>query len=279
MISVIINTLNEEKNIRNCLETVKWADEIVIVDMYSDDKTVEIAKNYTDKIFFHERIGYADPARQFALEKSTGDWVLMLDADEVVPIDLKNELIKIVESDKCDVAYILRRNYILGLELNGIRLFGKDLQPRFFKRDSMSFSEEIHKFYNVSKESSICKIKDKNKGIIHFASSNIDPDNNQDTKPYTTIEAQNILDGVKKYSYFWFIITISYWVVIMFKELILNIFKKDRYQNLLLATTSIHSTVEVIAKLDLYKKYGKFNPSEDIINEYQKMANEIIDEY
>jgi glycosyltransferase involved in cell wall biosynthesis len=56
-ISVLINTFNEEKNIRKCLETVKWADEIIIVDMYSDDKTVEIAKEYTDKIFYFERMG------------------------------------------------------------------------------------------------------------------------------------------------------------------------------------------------------------------------------
>ena len=62
-ISILIHTLNEERNIRNCLETVKWADEIIIIDMYSDDKTVEIAKEYTDKIFYHERMGYADPAR------------------------------------------------------------------------------------------------------------------------------------------------------------------------------------------------------------------------
>ena len=85
-ISILIHTLNEERNIRNCLETVKWADEIIIIDMYSDDRTVEITKEYTDKIFYHERMGYADPARQFGLEKATHEWVLQVDADELVPL-------------------------------------------------------------------------------------------------------------------------------------------------------------------------------------------------
>ncbi len=88
-ISVLINTFNEERNIKNCLESVSWADEIIIVDMYSDDKTVDIAKNYTDKIYYFERMGYADPARQFALKKATHEWVLIVDADEMVPLELR----------------------------------------------------------------------------------------------------------------------------------------------------------------------------------------------
>ena len=82
-ISVSINTFNEERNIKNCLESVKWADEIVIVDMYSTDKTVKIAKEYTDKIFYFENLGYADPAREFARNKTTNEWILDIDADEV----------------------------------------------------------------------------------------------------------------------------------------------------------------------------------------------------
>ncbi len=89
-VSVLVHTLNEEKNIRHCLETVKWASEIVIIDMYSDDKTTEIASEYTDKIFYHERMDFADPARDSsAWKKASNRWVLILDADEMVPFRLK----------------------------------------------------------------------------------------------------------------------------------------------------------------------------------------------
>lgn len=118
-ISVLIHTFNEERNIRNCLETVKWADEIIIVDMYSDDKTVEIAKEYTDKIYFFERVGYVEPARQFALEKSTHEWILVVDADELVPLKLKNKLFEIMEKDLADVVFIPRNNYFFGRLMQG----------------------------------------------------------------------------------------------------------------------------------------------------------------
>jgi len=113
-VSVLVHTLNEEKNIRNCLETVKWADEIIIVDMYSDDKTTEIASEYTDKIFYHERMGYADPARQFGLEKASNEWILILDADELVPLKLKKRLETIIEEDLGDIISIPRNNYFFG---------------------------------------------------------------------------------------------------------------------------------------------------------------------
>jgi len=63
-ISATIVTLNEEENIRDCLETLTWCDEIIIVDSYSDDATVEIAQEYTENIFTYERTGYGDPARK-----------------------------------------------------------------------------------------------------------------------------------------------------------------------------------------------------------------------
>ncbi len=113
-ISVIVHTFNEERNIRNCLESVKWADEIVIIDMYSEDRTVEIARGYTDKIYFFERKGYADPARQFGVDQASFKWILVVAADEMVPKRLSQRLKEIVEKDEADVVYILRKNYFFG---------------------------------------------------------------------------------------------------------------------------------------------------------------------
>ena len=67
-LSVVIIACNEEKNIRDCLESVKWADEIVLIDSGSKDKTLDITKEYTDKIFFKEWVGFSKQ-RVFSLEK------------------------------------------------------------------------------------------------------------------------------------------------------------------------------------------------------------------
>jgi len=93
-ISVCIITGNEEKNIRRCLESVSWADEIVIVDSFSTDKTVEIASEFTDRIYMHRWLGYI---AQKAVAKSLArhEWVLFVDADEVVSNALKNEIFNV----------------------------------------------------------------------------------------------------------------------------------------------------------------------------------------
>ena len=90
-ISVCIITGNEEKNIRRCLESVTWADEVVIVDSFSTDRTVEIASEFTDRIYRHRWLGYI---AQKAVAKSLArfEWVLFVDADEVVSNALRKEI-------------------------------------------------------------------------------------------------------------------------------------------------------------------------------------------
>ncbi len=83
-ISAILITGNEEENIRDCLESIKWADEIIVVDSESTDKTVEIAKEYTDNIFIKKWEGFGKQY-QFALDQATNEWVFNLDADEEAP--------------------------------------------------------------------------------------------------------------------------------------------------------------------------------------------------
>ena len=83
MISAVINTLNAEKTVERALRSVKpWVDEIVVVDMHSDDATVDICRRYTHLVFPHERTGYVEPARNFAIDKAAGPFILVIDADE-----------------------------------------------------------------------------------------------------------------------------------------------------------------------------------------------------
>ena len=92
-ISVCITAGNEEKNIRRCLESVTWADEIIVVDSFSTDHTAEICKEYTDRVYKHRWLGYIGQ-KNLAKDLASNDWVLFLDADEEVSPALRDEIEK-----------------------------------------------------------------------------------------------------------------------------------------------------------------------------------------
>ncbi len=148
-LSVVVNTLNEETHIEDCLKSVQEiADEIVLVDMYSDDRTVEIARRYTDRVFFHERTGLVEPARQAAIEQARGDWILLLDADERISRELAAGIRDVVSNPGgVDVFCIPRRNFIAGRWMRGTG-FGPDAepQPRLFRRGSLHWPDRIHAY-------------------------------------------------------------------------------------------------------------------------------------
>lgn len=101
-VSAVVIVYNEEKNLRECLETVKWADEIVVVDSHSRDRTVEIAREFTEKIFQREYKGQIDKKR-FAVSQASHDWVLSIDADERVTQELKQEIQGVLEQGAGEV--------------------------------------------------------------------------------------------------------------------------------------------------------------------------------
>jgi glycosyltransferase involved in cell wall biosynthesis len=276
-ISVLIHTFNEEKNIRNCLETVKWADEIIIVDMYSDDKTVEIAKEYTEKIYFFERVGYADPARQFALEKATHEWILVVDADELVPLKLKNKLIEIMEKKLADVVFIPRNNYFFGRLMQGTGWGSlQDYQPRFFKKNFVSFSERIHDIYRINKDAKRYYINDPETGFIHF--NYIDVEHFLDKlNRYTTIEAKNMFKGIKT------ALNLGKLLLRFLIEILNRCIRKKGYKDgiygfsLIILMIAYHTSSYL--KYKIMKKFNTDNPREKILMEYNKIAKKIIEEY
>ena len=91
-LSVCIITGNEEENIRRCLESVSWADEIVVVDSFSRDRTVEIARKFTDRVFQHRWMGYVGQ-KAIARNLARGEWILFVDADEAVSPALREEIL------------------------------------------------------------------------------------------------------------------------------------------------------------------------------------------
>ena len=165
-VSVVVNTYNEEKNIGRCLDSVEdFADEIIVVDMHSSDKTVEIVKEYGAKVFQYEYTRYVEPARNFALSKATGDWILLLDADEELPESLSHKLREIIEIDRADLVKIPRKNIIFGKWIEHTRWW-PDYLVRFFRQDKVKFSDEIHAPPQTKGEELILEPKEE-LAIIH----------------------------------------------------------------------------------------------------------------
>ena len=114
-ISAVIHTYNSEKYLEECLQALVSLDEIVVCDMYSTDRTIEIAQKYGCKIIYHENVGFADPARNFAIDQTSGDWVLVVDSDEIIPPELIKYLReRISKPDSPEVFIIPRKNILLG---------------------------------------------------------------------------------------------------------------------------------------------------------------------
>ena len=115
-LSVVLATFNEEENLDRCLSAVNGlADEIVIVDGTSQDKTVEIAKSYNAKVIVTTNPPNFHINKQKAIDRATGDWILQLDADEVVSEGLANEINGILKKDPEENGYWMpRKNYFLG---------------------------------------------------------------------------------------------------------------------------------------------------------------------
>jgi (heptosyl)LPS beta-1,4-glucosyltransferase len=145
-ISVVINTLNEEKNIGLAIRSVKkYADEIIVVDMHSEDKTVKIAEKLGAKVYFHKKMGYVEPARNYAINKARRKWILILDADETIPSTLGKKLVDIARQKDTDYDHVLipRKNIIFGKWIQNSRWW-PDYNPRFFKRGKIDWPKQIH---------------------------------------------------------------------------------------------------------------------------------------
>jgi glycosyltransferase involved in cell wall biosynthesis len=136
-LSVIIITLNEEEVIRECLESVKWADEIIILDGGSNDKTLEIVKKYQAKVFPQEVKGKDWAAwHNQGKKEAAGEWIFYLDADERLTPELQQEIRKVINDKQYAVYAVPRQNILLGKAMK----FGgwyPDYQIRLFKKDKL----------------------------------------------------------------------------------------------------------------------------------------------
>ena len=148
-ISVFIITFNEEKNIAKCLEKLYFADEIIVVDSASTDNTVAICKKFNAKVIDKDFENFGKQ-KQFALNQCSNDWVLSLDADEVLTDKLIDEIKNLKLDDTFD-GYLIPRTHVF---LNKIFLYGNENKKpilRFFNKQKGKFLEEkVHETIQVS---------------------------------------------------------------------------------------------------------------------------------
>lgn len=148
-LSVVIITRNEEERIRACLEAVAWADELIVVDAESEDKTASIARELTDHVIVRPWPGFA-AQKNHGLEAARGAWILSLDADEIVSSQLRADIERIVERDGPGDGYAVpRRNIFWGRWVRHGGLY-PDWQVRLFRRGRGRFGDRaVHESVQV----------------------------------------------------------------------------------------------------------------------------------
>lgn len=141
-ISVVINTYNAEKHLEKVFQSVRDFDEILVCDMHSNDATIEIAEQHGCRVIFHRKESVVEPARNFAIQSATHDWVLIVDADEIVSNELRAWLYAHTLKDKtAEGVKIPRKNYFMGKMM---RAAYPDYCLRFFKKADVYWEPVIH---------------------------------------------------------------------------------------------------------------------------------------
>lgn len=261
-ISVVINTLNEEKNIARAISSVKsLADEIIVVDMESMDKTKEIAEKLGAKVCSHQKTGYVEPARNFAISKAANDWVFILDADEEIGPELVKEIKGVINKPKADYYRIPRKNIIFGKWMEHT-LWWPDYQIRLFKKGSVSWSEVIHSVPLTAGKGVEISQKE-NLAVLHHNYDSLDQYLERLNR-YTTVQSNLLVKDNYKFT----------WTDVItkpFKEFVNRYFTgegyKDGLHGLALSLLQAFSELTVYLKVWQSQKFTEQNlKPDDVVN-------------
>lgn len=275
-LSAVVTVYNEEKNIEKCLKSLKFADEIVVVDNQSDDKTVQIAKKYTDKIFFQKNNPQEiDIQKNFGFDKASSDWILSIDADEEVSKELWVEIKKILSAKPSSISlingfWIPRKNFIFRkwIEFTG---WYPDYQLRLFRKGKGKYTKK-HVHENLSLEGETAKLKEH---IIHHNYNSI-----QQFLDKTLNYAQNEADDLLSKGY-----ELKYFDAIKFplSEFLSRFFArkgyKDGFHGLILSLLMAFYHFVIFAFIWEKKNFPQYNSKEflnETENELKKAGKEVI---
>lgn len=190
MISAVVLTKNEEKNLKDCLETLRWCDEILVIDDNSTDKTSEIAKKFGAQVFTHSLNNNWAQQRNFGLEKAKEEWILFIDADEVIPPDLKKEITLAVKNKTMAGYYLRRQEFFNGKALK----YGETAHYllRLGRKGKGKWQREVHEVWEIKGE--IGKLKNP---LFHYSHPTL-TEFIEHVNRFSTLHAQLLLkEGVK----------------------------------------------------------------------------------
>jgi len=168
-LSVVVITKNEEANITRCLSSVTWADEIVVVDSHSTDRTVDIARKYGAKIFSPEWRGYGS-AKKEGVNRATGEWILSIDADEVVTPELADEIEGVLRNGTNYAGFFMpRKTNFLGRWILHCGWY-PDMLLRLFRKSKGNFNDAVvHEKVELNGETGSLK-----EHLLHYSYPDMD---------------------------------------------------------------------------------------------------------
>jgi len=191
MISALIICYNEEKNIEDCLKSIQWVDELIVIDAYSSDKTVEICNKYTENVYQNSWKGFSDQ-RLFGLAKINNDWVFSLDADERCTEDLKKEILELIKNNPLENGYLIpRKNYFNKKWIKNGGWYPNYQLKLFRKKSAKLTSRLVHESYEI--DGKISRLKND---LIHYSITSITDYANRINK-YSSLSAEEKLNNLK----------------------------------------------------------------------------------
>lgn len=267
-LSVVISAFNEEHQIENCLRSVSFADEIIVVDNSSTDKTAEISKKYATVISQKNDPQAIDLLKNTGIRKASGDWVLLIDADEQVSEDLKREISEILKSPKKEGYWIPRKNIIFGkwIEHTG---WWPDHQLRLFKKGQGEYkAEHVHEDLRLEGETD--KLKNP---ILHHNYQSISQFLKKMILAYVPNEAEEKIRSGYQFSY---LDAIRFPISEFISRYFAREGYKDGFHGLTLSLLMAFYHFLIVAFIWEKKGFTESNISErDVYKELKKSGNEI----
>lgn len=204
MISAVLVCFNEGEKIKRCLQSLSgFASEIVVLDLGSTDQSRDICRRYGAKIFDHTFVPVVEEVRNYAISKAMGDWILVLDPDEVLTDKLKDKLNQIALDDQFAAVNIPRKNIFFGKWIRHTNWW-PDRHIRFFKKGKAKWNSRIHSYPEV--EGKVLNLDaDESLALAHFGYESISEFMDRQNR-YSKIEAKNLISGGVKFSwqlFFW----------------------------------------------------------------------------
>lgn len=271
-LSVVVSVFNGEKELDDCLKSASWAQEIIVVDNSSTDKTQNIARKYTNKVFVKPNNLMLNINKNFGFSKATCDWILSLDTDERVPDELKEEIINVLKNGKSGINgyWIPRKNIMFGRWIRHTGWY-PDFQLRLIKRGKGKFPEKhVHEMIKVIGETEYLK-----NNLLHYHYATISQFLNK-LNIYVVNEAEQLIENGYKFKWQDFIRFPT-------REFLSRFFAREGYKDgvhglmlsMLMAFYHFLITAVVWEKLD-FEKNESSNFNTEVTKEFQKSYKDLF---